>query len=198
MSKERITCTSTHCERAQECRSPGECTGSAKHDKPAVSDAEVEAMIRRQQARAFNRSEPSVDLGAKEVASMFRALLRDLQAVPARIAAAVQDALAGAANHLRNWPVADEATLADECAAAIDAFARSYPLSTDHLAAQLAAAEARGRVAERKSCAAILDGYIQNRMDTEDEDEKNLLENVRDDILALALIPPAGGANDAV
>lgn len=27
----RLTCTSTHCERAQECRSPHECSGSAKY-----------------------------------------------------------------------------------------------------------------------------------------------------------------------
>ena len=26
----RLECTSTHCERAQECRSPNECTGDGK------------------------------------------------------------------------------------------------------------------------------------------------------------------------
>lgn len=30
MATQTITCTSTHCERAQECRSPHECSGSAK------------------------------------------------------------------------------------------------------------------------------------------------------------------------
>ncbi len=30
MSDNQLTCTSTHCERRQECASPHDCTGSAK------------------------------------------------------------------------------------------------------------------------------------------------------------------------
>lgn len=38
-AKAPITCTSTHCERRQECASPNECTGSAKHDLERIRDA---------------------------------------------------------------------------------------------------------------------------------------------------------------
>lgn len=34
MSQHTLTCTSTHCERSQECRSPHECSGSAKQPVP--------------------------------------------------------------------------------------------------------------------------------------------------------------------
>lgn len=35
--RKRLTCTSTHCERRQECASPRECTGEGKHIDPVIA-----------------------------------------------------------------------------------------------------------------------------------------------------------------
>ncbi|MDQ1077963.1 hypothetical protein [Pseudoroseomonas cervicalis] len=161
------------------------------------SDAEVEAMIRRQEARAFNRSEPSVDLGAKEVASMFRALLRERQAVPARIEAAVKaerEACAKVCDALEQFGKGTTGKTALAWSAAAGSLAgqirgRPEPDGTDHLAAQLAEAEARGL---RRAAEAALDEPCTAPQWTEARAAEEALKGrTCRRILALIPTPPA-------
>ncbi len=156
------------------------------------SDAEVEALL-----NDLLRALPS-DI-SRRIAGTTRALLCERQAVPARIAAAAQAGFrAGWERSGEGWNAEYGVNAKRFAEMEAEELAKLCGDGTDHLAAQLAAAEARGvrktveylkkQALGRPVGAGDGDTFVPRHLGPADFEKA---------ILALIPTPPAGGADDA-
>lgn len=151
---------------------------------------------------------PSIKGKADKAAEVIRALLRERQAVPARIAAAAEAAfLDGWSCSCEGWNAEYGPDDSDVAKMKATRLALLNATGTDHLTAQLAAAEARGMRREKEliegisHAANMLSQHLEKYWDQEE------LPPEADDLLTIMhhlqgctmtdSTPPAGGADDA-